>query len=63
MTQFAVLIHEPGDPDWSTLYTEEKRQTMAEYGAFGESVAAVMRGGAALYPTTTATTLRQERGE
>lgn len=63
MAQFAVLISEPGDPDWSTLDTEEKRQTMTEYGAFGESVAAVLRGGAALYPTTTATSVRQEGGE
>ena len=63
MTQYAVLIYEPGDPDWSTLDTEDKRQTMAQYGAFGASVAAVLRGGAALYPTTTATTVRQERGE
>lgn len=63
MTQYAVLIYEPGDPDWSVLDTEEKRQTMAGYAAFGESAAAVLRGGAALYPTTTATTVRQERGE
>lgn len=63
MTQFAVLIYEPGDPDWSTLDTEEKRQTMTEYGVFGQSVAAVLRGGAALYPTTTATTVRREGGE
>ncbi len=63
MTQYAILIYEPGDPDWSALDTEEKRQTMAEYGAFGQTVAAVLRGGAALYPTTTATTVRQERGE
>jgi hypothetical protein len=63
MTQFAVLIYEPGDPDWSTLDTEEKQRMMAEYGAFGHSVAAVLRGGAALYPTTTATTLRQEGDE
>ena len=63
MAQFAVLIYEPGDPDWSTLDTEDKQQTMTEYGAFGQSVAAVMRGGAALYPTTTATTLRQQGGE
>ena len=47
MAQFAVLSYEPGDPDWSTLDTEEKRQTMTEDGAFGESVAAVLRGGAA----------------
>ncbi len=63
MTQYAILIYEPGDPDWSALDTEEKRQTMAEYGVFGQTVAAVLRGGAALYPTTTATTVRQERGE
>ena len=63
MAQFAVLIYESGDPDWSTLDTEEKRQTMTEYGAFGQSVAAVLRGGAALYPSTTATTVRQEGGE
>jgi len=63
MAQFAVLIYEPGDPDWSTLDTEEKQQTMTQYGAFGQSVAAVLRGGAALYPTTTATTLRQQGGE
>ncbi len=63
MTQYAVLIYEPGDPDWSVLDTEQKRQTMAEYGAFGQTVAAVLRGGAALYPTTTATTVRQQRGE
>ena len=48
MAQFAVLIYEPGDPDWSMLDTDEKRQTMTDYGAFGTSVAAVMRGGAAL---------------
>ena len=63
MAQFAVLIYEPGDPDWSVLDTEEKRQTMTEYGAFGQSVAAVLRGGAALYPTTTATTVRHEGGD
>ncbi len=63
MAQFAVLIYEPGDPDWSTLDTEDKQQTMKQYAAFGQSVAAVLRGGAALYPTTTATTLRQPGSE
>ena len=43
MTQYAVLIYEPGDPDWSVLDTEHKRQTMAEYGAFGQTVAGVRR--------------------
>lgn len=63
MTQYAALIYEQGDPDWSTLDTPEKQQTMAEYGAFGATVAAVMRGGAALYPTTTATTVSVRGGK
>lgn len=63
MTQYAVLIYEPGDPDWSALDTEEKQQTMAECGALGQSVAAVLRGGAALCPTTIATTVRHEHGD
>ncbi len=58
MPQYAALIYEPGDPDWSRLDTSEKQATMAGYGAFGEAAAAIMRGGAALYPTTTATTVR-----
>ena len=35
---------------------------MGEYGAFGATAAAVMRGGAALYPTTSATTVRVDNG-
>lgn len=30
MAQFAVLIYESGDPDWSTLDTQEKQQAMTE---------------------------------
>ncbi|MBO1756334.1 YciI family protein [Allobranchiibius sp. CTAmp26] len=62
MPQYAALIYEQGDPDWSNLDTPEKQRTMADYGAFGATAAAVMRGGAALYPTTTATTVRVEGG-
>ncbi len=58
MPQYAALIYETGDPDWSVLDTSEKQATMAEYGAFGAAAAAVMRGGAALYPTTTATVVQ-----
>jgi len=36
---------------------------MGEYGAFGATAAAVMRGGAALFPTTSATTVRVEGGK
>lgn len=63
MTQYAALIYEQGDPDWSTLDTPDKQQVMSEYGAFGATAAAVMRGGAALYPTTSATTVRVKGGK
>jgi hypothetical protein len=33
------------------------------YGAFGESAAAVIRGGGVLYPTATATTVRVSGGK
>jgi hypothetical protein len=63
MPQYAALIYEPGDPDYSVLDTPEKEQMMGEYGAFGATAAAVLRGGAALYPTTTATTVRVNGGK
>ncbi len=63
MTQYAALIYEQGDPDWSTLDTPDKQQVMGEYGAFGATAAAVMRGGAALFPTTSATTVRVQGGK
>ncbi|MGH9208350.1 MAG: YciI family protein [Acidimicrobiales bacterium] len=63
MPQYAALIYESGDPDWSVLDTPEKQSTMAEYGAFGSAAAAVMRGGAALYPTSTGTTVRVKGGK
>lgn len=63
MPQYAALIYEAGDPDWSSVDTPEKQQTMGEYGAFGATAAAVLRGGAALYPTSTATTVQVEGGK
>jgi hypothetical protein len=63
MSKYAALIYEQGDPDWSTLDTPEKQQAMADYGAFGAAAAAVLSGGAALYPTTTATTVRVRGGK
>ena len=36
---------------------------MGEYGAFGATAAAILRGGAALYPTSTATTVQVEGGK
>ncbi len=63
MPQYAALVYESGDPDWSVLDTAEKQSTMAEYGAFGAAAAAVMRGGAALYPTSTGTTVQVKGGK
>jgi hypothetical protein len=54
MTQYAALTH-TGDVDWSA---PEQAAEMEEYGQFSVDHAASIRGGAALYPTSTATTVR-----
>ena len=54
MTQYAAIIYS-ADVDWSA---PEHADAMKEYSAFGEAAQAVIRGGAALYPTSTATTVR-----
>jgi hypothetical protein len=63
MPQYAALIYETDDPDWSSLDTPGKQEMMGEYGAFGATAAAVLRGGAALYPTSTATTVQVTGGK
>ncbi|TAM66168.1 MAG: transcription initiation protein [Microbacteriaceae bacterium] len=63
MTQYAALVYEEGDPDWGNLDTPDKQETMSDYGAFGATAAAVLRGGAALYPTSSATTVRVRGGK
>ena len=59
MPQYAAIIYSP-DLDWSQ---PEQAETTAQYAAFTESVASIIRGGAALYPTATATTVRVTDGE
>lgn len=59
MTLYAAITY-TADVDWSA---PEQQAEMAEYGAFGHAAAAVMRGGAALYPTATATTVRVAGGK
>lgn len=54
MPQYAVLNY-TADVDWSA---PERAAQMAEYGVFGQTHGAAIRGGAALYPTATATTVR-----
>ena len=55
-----VAINYTKDVDWSH---PDQAAEMAEYGDFGEAAAAVIRGGAALYPTATATTVRVAGGK
>jgi hypothetical protein len=58
MPMYVALTYTP-DVDWTQPeYAEE----MKEYRAFGAAAAAVIRGGHALYPTSTATTVRVPAG-
>lgn len=54
MTQYALLIY-GRDVDWSQ---PEFADDMKEYGTFHEQDGSSFRGGAALHPTSTATTVR-----
>ena len=63
MPQYAALIYETGDPDNSAPDTPDRQAMLSEYGAFGATAAAVLRGGAALYPTSTATTVQVDGGK
>ena len=59
MPLYAALIYS-ADVDWTEpQYAEE----MEEYSAFGKAAAAVIRGGQALYPTSTATTVHVTGGK
>jgi hypothetical protein len=58
MPQYVAFIY-GADNDYSKPGHEEE---MGEYGAFGEAAAAVIRGGAVLFPASTATTVRVQGG-
>lgn len=59
MPQYAALIY-TDDLVWDS---PENMAQMPGYGEFGEAAAAVIRGGAALYDTSTATTVRVTGGK
>ncbi|CAN5463140.1 YciI family protein [soil metagenome] len=59
MPQYCATIYSR-DADWTS---PEESEATAEYAAFGQAAAAIMRGGAALYPTSTATTVRVQGGK
>lgn len=54
MTLYAAIIYSP-DVDYTA---PEHAEEMADYGAFSAIAADAIRGGAALFPTATATTVR-----
>ncbi|HWZ89546.1 MAG TPA: YciI family protein [Polyangiaceae bacterium] len=57
--KYLLLIYE-NEKRWEKGYDP---QEMAEYGAFGQEFAAVIQGGNALKPTSTATTVRVREGK
>lgn len=59
MPQYLAIIYSP-DLDWTA---PEQAAVMQEYQEFGEAAAAVIRGGNALYPGSTATTVRVSGGK
>ena len=54
------VINYTEDLDWTA---PEQADSMAGYGAFAQEAADHIRGGAALFPTSTATTLRITGGK
>jgi len=60
MTTYAALLYYTRDYDWSA---PEHADVMTEYAAFGAAAGQVIRGGAALKPTTTATTVSVTGGK
>lgn len=54
MTTYAALLYYTRDYDWTA---PEQADVMKEYAEFGRAAEQVIRGGAALQPTTTATTV------
>jgi hypothetical protein len=55
-----VALTYTADVDWTQ---PENQAAMADWNEFGEAAQAVIRGGHALYPTSTATTVRVSGGK
>jgi hypothetical protein len=58
MTQYAAIIYSE-DADWTQ---PEYSAVTEQYAEFGQAIASIFRGGAALYPTSTATTVTVKGG-
>jgi hypothetical protein len=62
MAEYLILIY-ADENAWEGVSEEEKQAAYAEYGAFGERNASVIRGGSELAPTATATSIRRNGGD
>jgi hypothetical protein len=60
--EYLLLIYE-GEKRWEGLSKGELDKEMGEYGAFGQEFAGTIKGGNALQPTSTATTVRVRDGK
>jgi hypothetical protein len=56
MPLYAAIVYTT-DLDWTA---PEQAEVMSEYNEFSASAAEILRGGAALFPTATATTVRAQ---
>jgi hypothetical protein len=59
VAEYLILIYSD-EAAWATAGPEVDEQVMKGHMAFGERNAAVLRGGNALQPTSTATTIRED---
>ncbi|HEX7680382.1 MAG TPA: YciI family protein [Thermoanaerobaculia bacterium] len=60
--EYLLLIYE-GEKRWEGLNKTEYDKEMGEYGAFGQEFAGTIKGGNALQPTSSATTVRVRDGK
>ncbi len=64
MPQYLALLYDTDDEDYSQPeYAEATQALLAEYDAFDKVAGEAVKGGAALYPTSTATTVRVRGGK
>jgi hypothetical protein len=61
MSEYLVLIYED-ESKWEAATPDVAQEMMSAHGAFGQKHGASLRGGNALEPTSSATTLRHDAG-
>ncbi len=59
MSQYLVLIYED-ETTWADASPDQTEQIHQEHAVFGQANAAALRGGNALHPTSTATSVRRD---